>query len=411
MANAFTKVLDVMFEQYVENYEPACVLSTQAEFATPNPQEMQRAGDTFYVPQDYMGTITTGLDISASSPTDALQRMVPVSFNQPDNVWFRLDTLQLRDEATIPTLGKKASLRLAASVESTLLTQVGLQASIFQKNTPAFSWTMAIAAEAALLQRGIPTSMEDIKLFMNPTDYQAVAIDLGNRAYLGQVNNDAYQRNKIPPIGMFSTFRPDTVYNLAAAGTISGTTVSGTQSFTPSAMTTNLPTDNRRMTLTVAGVNIANTKNGDAFTIVGVNAVHMIDKSDSGSLQTFRIISGAGTASLVITPAIVATGPYQNVTAAAAGGAALVFLNTATKPVNVFWKQGAVRVDYAKPAFGALDGAGVKVMTGTTKNGVPLNMIYVADGLRGTLAVRFTTMSATTVLLPEQCGIIMANQP
>ena len=410
MANTFAKILDVMFESYVEGYDAACVLSMNAESSAPDPQQMQRAGDTFYMPQDYMATVTTGMDISGATPTDALQMMVPVSFNTPDNVLFRLDALQLRDEMTRPALGKAAAKRLAAAVESTLMSTVSLQAAIVLKNTGVFSWTMGAAAEAALLQRGIPTGGNEIKLFLNPTDYQQVAIDLGNRAYLGKVNNDAYQNNQVPPIVGFETYRPDTVYNLAAAGTVSGTTVSGAQSFTPSSMTSNLPTDNRRMTLTVAGANIANTKNGDAFTIAGVNAVHLIDKSDSGTLQSFRIISGAGTASLVITPAIIATGPRQNVSAVAANAAALVFLNTATKPTNIFWKQGAVRLDYGRPAFTQLEGAGAKVMTSTTKNGVPLAMVYVADGLKGTLALRFTTMYATTVLLPEQCGIIMANQ-
>ena len=202
----------------------------------------------------------------------------------------------------------------------------------------------------------------------------------------------------------------DNYYNLAVTGTVSGTTVSGAQSFTPTAMTAGVPTDNRRMTLTVAGVNIANTKVGDAFTIAGVNAVHMIDKSDTGSLQSFRIISGQGTASLVITPAIIATGPYQNVTAVAGAGAALVFLNTATKPVNAFWRQGAVTIDYGRPAFDEFDGAGVTVMSATTKQGVPLAMMAAAGVLTGKLTCRFTTMYAATVLLPEQCGLILANQ-
>lgn len=73
---------------------------------------------------------------------------------------------------------------------------------------------------------------------------------------------------------------------------------------------------------------------GDVITIAGVNAVDQETKADLGYLQNFVITanSGANATSLSISPAIVATGPKQNVTAAAAddqtitrlGGAASV---------------------------------------------------------------------------------------
>lgn len=410
MPNSLVKDLEIMFEEYVEHYDAACVLSTQAERGDQDAQKMQRAGDTFYCKQDYMTTVQSGLDISGGSATDIIERVAPTVFRSPDNVRFDLDALELRDPEKRAKYGKAASLRLASEIDRNLMTVVGQQSSIVLRNTIAFSWTMGVAAEAALLQRGISTGQGEIKLFMNPTDYQPVSIDLGNRAYIGPMNQAAYQRNEVPPISLFKTFRTDNYFNLPAIGTVTSTTVNGNQSFTPSAMTGGIPTDNRRMPLVVQGANIANIKNGDAFTIANVNAVHMVDKSDTGSLQTFRVISGAGTVNLVVTPALVATGPYQNVTGIASTGAALVFLNTTTRPVNPFWKQGAVTIDYGRPAFQAFNGAGVEVMSATTKQGVPLTMMFAANVLTGRLICRFTTMYATTVLWPEQCGLILALQ-
>jgi hypothetical protein len=231
---------------------------------------------------------------------------------------------------------------------------------------------------------------------------------LGNRAYLGDRSKDAYERSKVPDIANFSTFRPDNLYNMAAIGTVTGTTVSANTSHTVTAMTGDLPTDNRYGALVVAGANIANTKRGDSFTIANVNAVHNIDKSDTGQPMTFRVISGQGTANLVITPKIITTGPYQNVTAQAAAGAAITFLNTVTKPVNVFWQQGAVTLDYGRLAFPS--GTGAQVMTATTKNGVPLVMVAQINAQTGKLFVRNTTLYAVTVLDPEKTGVIIANQ-
>jgi hypothetical protein len=407
VANLLAKDLELMFEEYVEGYDAGCVLSREAMTSFPDPKLMQRAGDTFYRKQEFNAAVVTGLDVSASAKTDVIDRFVGTTFRSPDNVVFQLDAKELRDDQYKVRQGKAAAERLAAEIDKNLYAQIEAEASIFVKKVSTIAWDDGAQAEALMLSRGIGAGRER-KMFLNPFDYKDIAKDLGNRAYLADMTKDAYVRSQVPNIAGFKTFRTDNVVNRAAIGTVSGTTVSGNQSFTPSAMTSNLPTDNRRMTLVVAGANIANTKAGDAFTIVGVNAVHQVDKSDTGVLQTFRIISGQGTANLVITPAIIITGPYQNCSAQAAGGASLVFLNNATKPANVFFSDGAVALDYGRLAFPS--GMGAEVKTATTKNGVPLIMSYAFNHLTGIVTVRYTTLYATTVLEPEQCGVILANQ-
>jgi hypothetical protein len=90
-----------------------------------------------------------------------------------------------------------------------------------------------------MLGKGVQSG-RDRKLFLNPYDYKDVAKDLGNRSYLGDVNLDAYERSKVPDIAGFRTFRTDNVANLAAIGTVSGTTVNGAnQALTPAAMNGN----------------------------------------------------------------------------------------------------------------------------------------------------------------------------
>lgn len=407
MANSLTKDLELMFENFVETYDAGCVVSMEAAKSFPDPQTMQRAGDVFYKQQNYNATVVTGLDISASSATDIIARFVPSVFRLPDNVKFTLDAKELRDPDHKTKMGKASGLRLAAEIDKNLYAAVAGRASIVVKKTGVMTWDDGAQAEALMLSRGIGQGVQR-KMFLNPFDYKDIAKDLGNRAYMGDLSKDAYERSKVPDIAGFSTFRTDNQVTLAAVGTVTGTTVSGNQSYTPTAMTGDLPTDNRQMTLVVAGANIANTKVGDCFTIAGVNACHNIDKSDTGQPMTFRVIGGAGTANLIISPAIIISGPHQNCTAQAATGAALTFLNTVAKPVNAFWADGAVELAYGKLAFP--DGHGAQVMTATTKNGVPLIMSYSFDHLKGLVTGRFTTLYATTVLDPEQCGIILANQ-
>ena len=407
MANALTKDLEIMFENLIEGFDAACVMSRAVDTSYPDPKAMQRANDTFYRPQNYRTSIVTGVDISGQSDTDIIQRQVPTTFRTPDNVRYKVNFLENRDPLHLERMGKSAAIDLAANIEANLLSTVALQSAIVIKKVGALTWDDGATAEALMLTRGVPSGRSR-KLFLNPFDYKDIAKDLGNRAYIGDMSKDAYVRSKVPDIATFETFRTDTQYNLAAIGTLTSTTVSGNQSFTPTAMTGDLPTDNRRMTLVVAGANIANSKNGDSFTIAGVNAVHNIDKTDTGQLMTFRIISGAGTANLVITPAIIITGPYKNCTTQAANNATLTFLNTVSKPVNAFFADGAVTLDFGDIAVQT--SGGVTWMKARTKQGVPIAMGYEQTMMKGELAIRCITRYATTVLDPEMCGVILANQ-
>lgn len=411
MANQLTKDLEILFEQFIVGFDAACVLSMEASFLSPDQQSMQRAGDTVYRPQDYHMDVVSGLDVSVATPTDLIQRQVPATYRSPQNIVYKLDAKEMRDPQHKEKAGKAAGLRLSAQIDSDLYSTVALQGANVIKKVGALTWDDGALAEAVLIAKGMPMS-SDRKLFMNPFSYKDVAKDLGNRAYLRDTTLDAYERTRVPDIAGFRTFRTDNLYNLAAVGTVAGTTVSGAQSFTPSSMTGDIPTDNRRMTLTIAGANIANIKNGDSFTIgsggTAVNSVHNITKDDTGQLQSFRVISGGGTASIVITPAIIASGPYKNVTQAAANGAAITFLNTVTKPVSPFWVDGAVELMAGKLAFPS--GEGAQVMTSTSKNGIPLIMSYAFDHLKAVTTARFTSLYATTVLQPELAGIILADQ-
>ena len=133
MPNAFVKDLEIMFEEYVEGYDAACVISQEAETSFPDPTSMQRAGDVFYKPMDYMATVTTGLDISAATPTDLVQRMVPTTFRSPDNVLFTLDAKELRDEQHKTRMGQAAATRLAAEIDKNLYSQVAARAAIVKQ--------------------------------------------------------------------------------------------------------------------------------------------------------------------------------------------------------------------------------------------------------------------------------------
>lgn len=77
--------------------------------------------------------------------------------------------------------------------------------------------------------------------------------------------------------------------------------------------------------LTVSG--ITGTLNaGDSFNIEGVYDVNPVSKETTGMLKDFKVVSvNSGKTGISVSPAIITDGPFQNVTASAANGAALVF--------------------------------------------------------------------------------------
>jgi hypothetical protein len=97
---------------------------------------------------------------------------------------------------------------------------------------------------------------------------------------------------------------------------------------------------------------------GDVFTVDGVYAVHPETKASYGYLKQFTVTAAAtcvaGAVTLSFSPAMIASGARQNVSAAPADDAALTFLATASTayPINLAFHKNAfafVTADLEKP--------------------------------------------------------------
>jgi hypothetical protein len=89
-------------------------------------------------------------------------------------------------------------------------------------------------------------------------------------------------------------------------------------------------------TLVLKGLGTYSFNAGDTFYLLGVDAVNPVSYIDTGDLQAFVItapVSGAGAATLSISPAIITSGQLQTVTASPANNATVTFVG-ATGTVN-----------------------------------------------------------------------------
>ena len=408
MANQLAKDLEIMFENYVEGFEAACVVSRNAKKLRPGDTAMQRAGDVLYRPQHYHMNIEEGLDLSSKTPTALVQRLVPSVFKEPKNILYTLDAREMRDPEHKTEAGQ---------IDSDLISMVTQRATnvITMADSTAGTqgrdlWNCAAGIDATMTAIGVPQGINR-RSFWNPFNYKDLAGELGHRAYAQGATLTAYEKAQIPPVASFDSYKTD-ISGRLPKGSTESLTVSGQPEHKVEAKDSNgMPVDNRQGTITVSASGL---QVGDAFTIAGVNSVHQITKDTTGQPQVFRVLAVSGT-TVTISPKIlpventdVASRPYANVDAKPAESAAITILNKNAAPANLFWADGSVELMYGKLAFPT--GQGPQVMTATTEQGATLIMSYAFDHIKGVTTARFTTLYGCSVLVPEYTGIVIAGQ-
>lgn len=416
MANGFSKSEQIFFEDILAGFDPNNVTARNCKLYEPNMQTVERSGLTVRRPIPMIAEVTTGLDVS-SDYKDVLELTVPSTLAQSDikNHAFTLNALELNDKSRRERAAKAASQALAAKIDTEVSERIIKYGALVATETGDFTSYDALAkGETLLMEREVPATVLR-SLILNPRMSRKMANELASRATDNRRDLSAYERSILPPVGGFDTMKANVLTSLTGSA-VTGVTVNGAnQRKTPTAFdgTNSTAADNRYMTLVVS----ANTLvNGDCFTIAGVNSVGMITKKDTGQLQTFRVISGGGTTSVVISPAIIpvdesasANKKYGNVTTTPATGAAITLLNTDTTQPSIFFCEPAVEIFHGRLAVDDL-GPGVSIMRETTDSGIEI--IFAKQGNVDDFSAKYrlTCWTSANVLDPLMAGIYLPNQ-
>lgn len=158
--------------------------------------------------------------------------------------------------------------------------------------------------------------------------------------------------------------------------------------------------------VTVANGSSKTLKKGDIIMLPGVNRVHPETKVDTGALQQFVVtadVSSSGT-TINISPSIVTSGPYQNVTASPTDSAKIAKVGTASTPygISLGFQQDAFAIAFADlemPDMGGfkarevMDGISMRILRGfDMRNNETLARVDVCYGyktVRPELAARY----------------------
>lgn len=140
---------------------------------------------------------------------------------------------------------------------------------------------------------------------------------------------------------------------------------------------------------------------GDVFTIAGVFAVHPQTKVSLGYLQTFSVTaaSAGGAVTLSIAPALLASGPEQNISALPAGGAAITVKGVASTPYQenvAFAKDAVAFVTADLPLPPKKDASRV------TYQGISLRYINDYDTVNDMFISRVDILWGSALIRPEQ---------
>ena len=147
---------------------------------------------------------------------------------------------------------------------------------------------------------------------------------------------------------------------------------------------------------------------GDTFTLAGVFSVNPETKQSTGVLQSFVVTAavssdGAGNLTAVISPAIIAGGAFQNVTARPANAAALTITSGAantTYTQNLVWHKDAVTFVSPKQELpGGMDMAYQASMA--DEGGISLRFVRGFDITNNRFISRFDVLWGAAVTLPN----------
>jgi len=427
MANSFSKEERVAFEDLLEGFQDALVLSRNVSVYQTDQTMMERANNTIWRPQPYIAQSVTS---TPGTPLAGYQGMtqlaVPATLGFSKTVPWEMTSLELRDALQEGRLGDSAKQKLASDINVAIMgAAANLGSLVVDIGAAAGDYDDIALCDAIMNEQGVPDY--DRFLALSSRDYNGLAGNLAaaTRSFGNQKSDRAYERSFVGMVAGFDTYKMDYANRKAAAAGGASITIDtdgvGTQAnYTPQATSTSvggkINVDNRFQTVTVSST--TNVAAGDAFTIAGVQAVHHITKQSTGQLKTFRVVSVDSATTMTITPPIIgaqgvsptdAQLQYKNVSVVTPSNtAAIVWLNVNTAQVNVFWQRDALEIlpgRYAVPAD-----AGVAVMRASTDQGIELVMQKFYDIDSMTIKYRLDTLFGVVNKNPEMSGILLFNQ-
>lgn len=416
------KIAIVMFEKFKETYESQQSILPLVTQWTPDAAQLQNAANQIWRPYAQHAPIISGWDLTGLE-TGIIQQTYPAVLGTPSNDFVSQRIDDMRDEQFWKQRAQKSAQRQASYLNQSLASAMTLQGSMFYRSSATNGLDFISEAQALMNERQLSKGPRNFLL--NDRTNKRFANDLGSKQTMqGRPESDAWVKGQIGNnVAEFDLHLSSSLPNLVG-GASPSTTVTGNQSFAPTAGTVDATTgvvtnvDARSATIPVAAS--ASYNIGDKVTFVNgstpVYAVGLDDKTNTGNAMTFTIIAKPSGTSITVFPRPIANDDaalstlqksYSNIDTTILSGATVVRQNTvASERVNLFWEKTAVEVLGGEiPAEKFKEFSGKKVITDTMSNGLQLYMVWDGDIATMTFSWRLFVWWGITVADPSQVGV------
>lgn len=306
---------------------------------------------------------------------------------------------------------KPAGLKLAALLDYNIasLMKNGFHQIVGTPGTPPASVADILNAQVPLDRMSVPRDgqrMAAIEPGANANIVAGLSTLFNNQSMLGeQYKTGVLKTGMGLDFAMSQNVPAHTVGPLGGTPLVNGANqglINAGATDNPYAATTSLVTDGWTAAAAVR------LNQGDTFTLAGVYSVNPETKVSTGVLQSFVVTSqtssdGSGNATIVISPAIIAGGAYQNVTARPADNAALTITSgsaSTTYTNNLIWHKDAFTFVSPKQELpGGMDMAYQASLA--DEGGVSLRFVRGFDITNNRFVSRFDILWGGAVTLPN----------
>jgi hypothetical protein len=306
---------------------------------------------------------------------------------------------------------KPAGLKLAAILDFSVasIMKNGAHQIVGTPGTPPASVADILQAQVPMDRMSVPRDgrrMAAIEPGANATIVAGLATLFNNQQTLGEQYKTGILKTSLGlDFAMSQNVPTHTVGPLGGTPAVNGANQGLTNAGTtdnPYAATTSLVTNG----WTAAAA--ARLAQGDTFTIAGVFSVNPETKQSTGVLQSFLATAaassdGSGNLTVNVSPAIIAGGAYQNVTARPASGALLTITSGAANTSytqNMIWHKDAITFVSPKQELpGGMDMAYQASLA--DEGGVSLRFVRGFDIINNKFVSRFDILWGAAVTLPN----------
>lgn len=336
----------------------------------------------------------TGADSIATSTTlqVSTQRHVPLRFTS-EEMTMDIDYLQQRHL-------EPAMAKLAAMIENDTFSMLSEVNNVVEAGTK-ITFDDIMAGRQFLMDNLAP--INDRCALLDTRGNRDLVVD--NKALFND-QREISEQYKEGAMGYFAgfDFYENTLLKKHTSGAEGGGTAYATNATTAQQKTLTAADNDPNTGSLIVDTGTKTIKAGDVFTIGAggtvVNDVHPETKESTGVLKNFTVTADAtGAGTLTITPAIIASGPHQNVSAAAANDQTLTFAGAASTLYNqsLLFQKG-----YA--AFATADlvmPEGVHFASRQVYDGISMRIVGDYDIVKDRFLIRADVLYGYKILRPQ----------